>query len=302
MPTKRITCNFFYLNEPVDNKGQLEYLLVDQKELINEDKVFNVEVSGVILRFTNLEKKTVNQNDYWIGIIERLDTTEQGEISNLEGEKQIFATEEDEGPIVNTGFIYYPLTNTIGLHKKIGGVNDKMLGVFIRRVLKQTNIVTKHNTKYQLDLIPDLDKITRLKKADSVKTLEYSYKIPEDISSVASEERPMFGDLLLAKYLEGDRIKVKLDAKEMDPRVIYKKVKDILTYEKDNIGSLRAVSEHNHIEEPLDLLSDRLTDYYDVDLPKGVKENEILIMETIDEIFLNQRKLLQKMYLKSEEL
>lgn len=298
MPKKTIRCNFFNVNEPENLHGKVNELFNNQYEIVQSKQVQNIDVSGVVARFTFLEKLSHNNNPYWLGIIEKLDVTEQGEASNLEGIRQVYATNPDEGPTVNTGFAYFPLTNTVTLHQKRGGITEKMLGVFLRRLLKQSGVVDSGWTKFTLDLVPDIKKLARLKKAPKVKELIYSYAIPENIGSIKSESRWIFGDHLLASRLKGERIYVKISADSMDRTQTLRKIKDVM---KNNPSSLKATTEHNDIEEPLDLLTDKFTDYVEFDLKRGKKETVTLIMDKVNEIFLRQVKLIKNMYVNNEE-
>lgn len=302
MPTKRITCNFFNFTEPDGYDGKLDLLFKNQKEILKKGKVDNVEVAGEIIRITFLEKRGTEPSHWWVGIVERLDVTEQGEISNLEGQKTVYGTKEDEGPIVNTGFIYYPLTKTVTLQRKIGGVNDKKFGIFIRKLLKQTQTVSEKSSKFQMDVLPDLTKLDRLYNSRHIKLLEYSFAMPENLSFKKSKNRTILGDLFLADRLGGKNMRVQIRADEMDVSQTIKKVKQMISiFGSDELTSLRAVTEHNDIEEPLDLLSNKFTDYVDVTLKKGQKETVTLIMDTVDGIFNNQKTLIQKMYINNQE-
>ncbi len=263
--------------------------------------VENVKVAGVILRITYLNKIEDSTNHWWTGIVEKLDITEQGEIADLDGNRTIYAQGENEGPIVNTGFIYYPLTKTIALHKKVGGVNDKNFGVFIRKLLRQTKIVEKGSSKYIMDVLPDLNKLDRLYNSKHIKELKYSFLLPKDLSANQSEKRSIWGDFRLAKKLGGERMNVTITASEMNADQTKRKVKQILEMGNDHLSSLRAVTEHDDIEEPLDLLTNKFSDYKDIDLKKGKKETPTLIMDTINEIFIKQKKLIQTMYINDED-
>jgi hypothetical protein len=301
MPTKRIQCNFFNFQEPKEFEGKIDKLFENQKKVIDTKKVENVEVAGVILRITFLEKKKSGAHHLWVGIIERLDVTEQGEISNLEGQKTIYGTNEDEGPIINTGFVYYPLTKTVVLHRKIGGVNDDKFGVFIRKLLKQTNVVTGNSSKFKMDVLPDLTKLDRLYNSKHISKLEYGMALPKNLQSQKSKDRSIIGDFMLANILGGERMRVQIRAEEMNVLQTIKKVKQILKLGSDNLTSLKVVTEHNQIEEPLDLLTNKFTDYIDITLKKGKKETVTLIMDTVNQIFDNQKTLIQKMYLNDED-
>lgn len=300
MAKKRIHCNFFNIQEPDGAKGKIDVLFQQQKVIIDSKKVHNVEVSGFILRITYLKRKVTNGQHWWVGIVEKLDTTEMGEISNIAGVKSTYGQNEDEGPIVNTGFVYYPLTNTFVLHKKQGGVNDYRLGVFIRKLLKENGIAGSKSSKFVLDVLPDLTKLDRLNKANRIKTLEYSFALPENLSKLKSKDRAIFGDLLLANRLGGKRMKVLIRADEMHVSETLTKVKEILKLGTDAVSSLRATAEHGDIEEPLDLLTNKFSDFIDVELKKGKKETVDLIIETVSEIFENQRTLITNMYVNEE--
>lgn len=300
MTTKRIQCTFFNISEPKENKGTIDKLLENQKKVLDNKTVDNVEVAGVILRITFLRRNNDDSSYWWTGIIEKLDINEQGEIADLAGNRSIYAAKEDEGPIVNTGFVYYPLTNTFALHKKIGGVNDKNLGIFLRRLLKQTQTIQKGFTKFVLDVLPDLHKIDRLYKATHIKELRYSFVMPEDISYKKSKNRSVVGDLFLANTLGGERMNVTIKANEMNAQQTKNKVKQILSLGSNYLGSLRATTEHNDIEEPLDLLTNKFSDYEDIEIKRGYKETATTIMDTINKIFLKQKTLIQSMYVNKD--
>jgi hypothetical protein len=296
-------CNFFKLNEPKEKPGSIDRLFANEKSIIDSKKVNNVPVSGYILRITYLSRKDMQNDHYWVGIIERLDVTEDAEVANLQGQRQHYATSPDEGLITNTGFAYYPTTQTLVLHRKIGGVNDYKFGVFIRKLIKQVGLVSNGYNKYKMDVIPDLDKMTRLINSKIVKKLEYSFAIPESMKSLKNEKRSIFGDLFMAEFLQADRMKVEVTATNMNSQNIVSKVTALVDkFGLDNLGSLRATTVHNEIDEPLDLLTDKFSDFKDVTFKKEQKETPVLIMETVEELFLKQKKLLVTMYVnKSKE-
>ncbi|WP_264448905.1 hypothetical protein [Bacillus cereus] len=298
---KRIICNFFYFEEPEGGEGKINALFETQKNIIDNAGVTNIQVSYFYLRITYLEKRIDEDKQWWVGIVERLETTEEVESSNLVGERNVYASGDDEGPIKNTGFVYYPYTKTLVLHRKIGGVNDYNFGIFIRKLLKQLKVVNKGFTKYKMHLLPDLHKLDRLNKAPHIHSLEYSFKLPEKIDKVASENRSIFGDLFLAERLGGSHMKVAIKSDKMNVKETIQKVLKIKALGDDNVNTLKVVTEHNNIEEPLDLLNSKFTDFKDVELKKGKKETPSLVMDTINEIFNNQRILIENMYINKEE-
>lgn len=302
MVTKRITANFFYLNEPENNVGVMEKLLKNQQQIISGNNVQNIKVSNFYLRITDLKKETDDNGDYWwCGIIERLETTEQVESSNLAGIKKVYAVKDDEGPIINTGFLYYPKTNTILLHKKQGGVNYQNLGIFFRKLLKETNILTKDIRKFTIDIMPDLDKLDRLKNSSNILALEYSIKMPENISSLQKANRPIFGDIFLANHLGGKTMKVQIKSEGLNVKETVRKVLEVMKLGDDNVRSLKAITEHSEIEEPLDLLTTRFTDFEDQNFKKGQRETVVTIMDGLNIIFKKQKGLIEVMYIRNDE-
>jgi hypothetical protein len=98
-------------------------------------------------------------------------------------------------------------------------------------------------------------------------------------------------------------MKVEVTATNMNSQNIVSKVTAFVDkFGLDNLGSLRATTVHNEIDEPLDLLTDKFSDFKDVTFKKEQKETPVLIMETVEELFLKQKKLLVTMYVnKSKE-
>ncbi|MGG2111933.1 hypothetical protein ABFY60_15645 [Lysinibacillus pakistanensis] len=299
MVTKTIRCNFFYFQE--FENGKIDDMFEKQKVILNNKKVTNIKVSNFFLRITFLEKHSEINKHWWVGIIERLETTEEVESSNLVGDKKVYASGEDEGPIKNTGFLYDPQTKTVALHKKIGGVNDVNFGIFIRRLLKQLGVVNNKINEYKLHVLPDLNKLDRLRKAPHIHSLEYSFKLPENYTSIKSEDRAIVGDIFLASKLGGSYMKVKIKADKMNVKETIQKVFRIKELGEDNVNTLKVVAEHNSIEEPLDLLSSRFTDFIDVELKRGKKETVVLIMDTVFKIFKNQQTLIETMYIRGNK-
>lgn len=299
MATKRIQCNFFYIQE--HENGKINQLFETQKITLNNKKVTNIQVSNFYLRITFLNKISDNNKHWWVGIIERLETTEQVESSDLIGNNKVYASGEDEGPIKNTGFLYDPQTNTVALHRKIGGVSDVNFGIFIRKILKQLGLVNKGINNYKLHVLPDLNKLDRLSKAPHIHSLEYSFKLPENHEGQKSNNRPIFGDMLLASKLGGEYMKVGIRANSMNVKETIQKVLRIKELGDENVKSLKVITEHNSIEEPLDLLSSKFTDYIDIELKKGKKETVVTIMDNVFKIFKNQQTLIEKMYLQRNQ-
>ncbi|ERN52839.1 hypothetical protein [Alkalihalophilus marmarensis] len=302
---RRITANFFYVSEAEEYPRTIDDLLNLQKGVIDSGKVDNVEAGGHVLRITYIEKMQRDDHTdrhWWVGILEKLDTSSEGEIANLDGKRTAYATKPDEGTIVNTGFAYYPFTQTLVLHKKTGGVNDKVFGVYLRKLIRQTGIIPEKSSKFIIELIPDLKKLFRLENAHNIKFFEYTYKMPENAAGVQKEQRPILGDIYLARKLKADKITVRLSAKDgLEVLDTIAKAKNIIQIsKKDDISTLKAISEHNGIEEPLDLINEKLTDYLDVELAKNKKETPTLVMETINNIFKKQRRLLETMYINKD--
>lgn len=306
LSSKEITIrgNFFNFSEPSNEENRLDKLFEHQKSIIDQQKVDNIEAGGNVLRITFLEKQKASEaslHHYWVGVLEKLDVTSEGEIAKLDGSRTKYAAGPDEGTIVNTGFLYYPLTKTLLLHKKYGGVNDKTFGIFIRKLIKYTQISSQYS-KYMMDVVPDVEKLARLSNANAIEKVEYSFVMPKNLDINKLENRPILGDMLLAHSLGADRIKVTISAKEQGMKVLktVNKIKN-LTHLGQNVSTLKAVSKHGDITEPLDLLSDRFTDYIRIKLDKNQKETATLIMDSLEKIFSNQKTLIETMYVNSDD-
>lgn len=306
LSSKAITIrgNFFNFSEPNGEENGIDNLFEQQKGIIDQQKVDNIEAGGNVLRITFLEKNKENeasQRHFWVGVLEKLDVTSEGEIAKLDGTRTKYADGPDEGTIVNTGFLYYPLTKTLLLHKKHGGVNDKTFGVFIRKLIKHTGICSQH-TKFTMDVVPDAKKLLRLSNAKGIEEVQYSFSLPKNLNFKKLENRPILGDMYLAHFLGGERVKVTVSAKEQGMKVLdtVRKINDLIKL-GENVSSLKAVSKHGDITEPLDLLSDRFTDFIRVKLDKNQKETATLIMESLKTIFSKQKTLIETMYISSDE-
>ncbi|MCY8944194.1 hypothetical protein [Bacillus atrophaeus] len=306
MSSKEITIrgNFFNFSEPNGEENGMDKLFAYQKSIIDQQKVDNIEAGGNVLRITFLEKQKVNEasiNHYWVGVLEKLDVTSEGEIAKLDGSRTKYAAGPDEGTIVNTGFLYYPLTKTLLLHKKYGGVNDKSFGIFIRKLIKYTEICSQPS-KFVMDVVPDVEKLARLSNSSAIESVEYSFAMPKNLDINKLENRSILGDMALAHSLGADRIKVIISAKEQGMKVLktFNKIKSLAQL-GENVSTLKAVSKHGDITEPLDLLSDRFTDYIRVKLDKNQKETATLIMDSLQKIFLNQKTLIETMYANSDD-
>lgn len=298
MPSKRISGTFFDFSQ--QQQGALDQLFQNLKEKLDangDDKLVNVKVADCYFRVVELRKENYGHigREVWNGIIEKLDINELSITSDILGNRQVHGDGEKEGPVTHTGFVYDPLTSIILLHKRIGGINYERLGVFLRRILKDTGVV-QDSKGYQLAILVDPDKIERLRRAPTIKEMTFSYKPPSNMASLRNGDRSIIGDFMLADNYNGEHIRIEIKGEHLDKSKVVRKMNQLLDLFGKDMGTARVVTEHNDTEEVLDLLSDRLSDYVDVNLTRGQKITEVVIIDSIKKIFENNIGVLDQHY------
>lgn len=288
MPTRRITGTFFYLSQAAPRTMNTLFDTLKKKFDDEEEKLINIKVKEEYFRIVELSNENFLNvgRDVWVGIIEKLDTKELTVTSDMLGNRQVHGEGEEEGPVTHTGFVFDPLTSVFFLHKRIGGINYDRLGKFLRDLLEETNLV-KDSKKYQLSVLPDPDKLDRLKRAPAVKELTFAYKVPTNVGNLEQQDNGIVRDLLMADDFNSEFIRIEIRGHDLDKNLVVKKVEQLKELLGKGLSSAKAVAEHDDIEETLDLLKDRLTDFHDVELTKGKKVTEYVILDAIKVIFNN---------------
>ena len=294
MPSKRISGTFFQVHEP--ERGKVNQLfrtiynrLITDELPEGETRLHNVESGGFIFRVVNLTYENYANvgREVWHGIIERLDTSELTITSNILGERQENGAGEDEGPVTHTAFVYDPLTSCLFLHRKINGINYEKLGIIIRKLLRETQIAEgRASSGFVINVLPDVEKLARARNADEIHEIAFTYKMPENVPDIEQGDRMIVHDMLLARRFRGETIKVVVSGASLDRDVVVNKIESLLEGDLE-VTTAKITTEHNDVEEVLDLLSDRFYDYEIVELVRGEKLTEVRVLEAVKNIFAN---------------
>ncbi|OLN21117.1 hypothetical protein BTO30_16705 [Domibacillus antri] len=298
MVKRTINFDFFRITQSDNSTDHVNNALEKQLQIVSEGKVENVKIGSFVARMKFLIKKPMNPQVAggpfcWIGSIERVDITENTEGANLDGIRKVYADGEDEGPVKDTIFLYNPTNKVLVLHKSFGGLVWRNIGIYIRKLCKKRGI--------QLETIVDFSRFERTQKAPRIKNIEYRVALPENLEVLKNSSRTIVGDFLLARALKGKTMKVTIGSPNMDVNETIKKVVQIKELGKDNVKSLKVITENDGNEEALDLINEILRDSVTEDFTQGRKFTAPLVMDHIFAVYNKHNTLLNTMFINEEE-
>jgi len=300
MPTKTINFDFFTVNNVVEQKiDVLDTVL--QKELLNvKNNVFNnVKMFGYFARVRAISKNPTNTSIpisqggeyYWVVTVERVHTDEESYVADAAGNRQTYATGPDEGPVIDTVFLYNPNNKIFVVNRSRGGLGFNHLTTYLSKLTDMEDLI--------LEIIIDPNVLDKLKKIPMIKYVEYNISVPTNLSALGDPNRGFEGDIKLAKKLLAGRMKVILGSdkgKKLSLENVKSKVNSVLSM-GESVKGLLVKGEREGIEETLDLIKQRVIYTKKVNIPKGKKINYIMIMDIAEEAYKVKSKLLNTMYI-----
>lgn len=301
MATKRINFDFFTVNNIIEqNKDLLDLVLQSEFNNVKRNIYNNVNLFGYLARVREIYKNPVNPaltisqggDYYWIVTVERVNTDEEAYVADELGNRQTYGNGPNEGPVIDTVFLYNPNNNIFVVNRSRGGLGFNHLTTYLSNLTGSEDLI--------LEIIIDPDVLDKLNKIPLIKYVEYSISSPTTFKAVSNKSRTLDGDFELARKLLAGRMKIIIGSEKggkLSLENVKAKVKTILSLGESEIKGLVVKGERGGSEETLDLIKQRVIFTKVVNVPKGKKVNYIMIMDYAEEAYKDKSKLLNTLYI-----
>lgn len=267
-------CNFDFFTVACTDKSAIVSAFQQELSIRNANKVNNIQLLDFYARIRHIELKEKN----WIGYVEKLNVFDEAHIGDINGDRQTLASNDDQGPIFDTVFLYNPITNVLVLHRNKSGLGTNTFARFIGKLIGDEDL--------QLELVIDPDTLARLTKMSIIKSIDYKISKPKNYKFAQDKGRSVDADMELVKFFQGDNIKVTIGGEQLGKENLVTKVKKLLR-SPDSISKLEVKGEANGDPDLIDLIKKRIVHTKKYSVTKNKKVTEIMLM---DEILIGYNK------------
>ena len=296
MTTKNVSVDFFKLDSNDIKKSiqKLSTKLAEQKKDIASKKRSNIKIFDFHVRFAHLELS----NNVWFGHLEKVRTEEYAVVGDLAGSRNTFAINQDEGPVNDTTFFFWPSYGIIGIYRLREGVSHKSFVIFLDKLLSD---------EVKLNIILGEDQAKRLDKMRLVKKMEYKISRPNNAKFLKDENTGFFQEAKLIEQLNSNSMDIIIAAgkgKKLEKEQILKKARRILNHNDKGIkvDKMKIIGRQHHdaVEETIDLIEDRMVYKEKLTIPKNKKVTPEMMIDVVQRAYADKRTELARMYIDEE--
>jgi hypothetical protein len=294
LATKNVTYDFFTFKNK-NNQNILKQTLEKEYKLRQSKKVNNIKLYDYYARIREIEYQQFDFNNqdsgYWLCNIEKINVLDEASIGDLQGGRQTIATGDDQGPIIDTVFLYNPFNDVIVLQRNRSGLSLNSFTLFLSKLTNSNDI--------ELELIIDPNALEKLKKMPIVDRIEYKISKPTSYKFAKNEDRSLRGDIKLAELFQGENLKVVIGAQRgghLHKTKILSKVKSLLR-NSDGLHKLNVRGRVNGDIEILDLIKQRILFTKKFNLKRGEKVTLVKLQDAIIEAYKFHSQTLDNMYI-----
>ncbi|AJD91523.1 hypothetical protein JMA_22060 [Jeotgalibacillus malaysiensis] len=291
MPTKLINFDLFKIYYGQNKQDTFDLKLDEEfkKNIKTEINVFDY-----ILRIGELKQVKRNSafpdlidNKLWIGVIERINVTEEGYTAQIgKSGRKTYATGDDEGPLNDTVFLYDPKSGVLILQRSRGGAAHTNMTNFVSSMCKDENVTLK--------ILVDKKTLSKLDKLPQIDTIEYQIAKPNP-KTFRDNKRELNGDIKMLNKMKGEKMKVIIGEQKdvlLDKQMVRQKVKSLLESE-DEVSRLIVKGYNNADREVLDLIKHKIQAHKKVTADPGHKVSYIHIIDVMESIFREKENLIK---------
>lgn len=186
--------------------------------------------------------------------IARVDTKSQIMLADLENTIDLRKREvehgENEGLVVETRLLFDPFRQIIVIYNQRGTINNSDLRRFFCKMIDVKGL--------KFDIILNKKAMKRLNDLDVVKSISYTVASPDNFEAYRNDNRTESGDFKFANSISGESIKVTIKSEGLAKVGIIDKVKKLLSDNSLNVTTATVDGWCNGIEEPIDLIKNKL--------------------------------------------
>lgn len=261
-------CNFDFYTVSCSDKSEIAKALVKEAATRKAGGVNNVPVFDFFARTREIKL----DNKLWVGYVEKINTLDEAHIGDLGGKRETLASNDDQGPIFDTVFLYNPVNNVLVLHRTRSGMGTTAFAKYLSKLVGDDDL--------ELEVVIDPDALKRLEKISMVKSIDYKISKPTNFKFLKDNKASFNSDLALVKLFQGENIKITIGGQKLEKENILTKVKQLLKAE-DGISKLEVKGEANGEPDTIDLIKNRVVHTKKYSVSKNKKVTEVMLMDEI---------------------
>ncbi|WP_211750345.1 DUF6731 family protein [Paenibacillus sp. Marseille-Q4541] len=261
-------CNFDFYTVSTSDKSEIAKAFASEAAIRKTGGVNNVPVFDFYARVRQVK----HENKLWVGYVEKINTLDEAHIGDLGGKRETLASNDDQGPIFDTVFLYNPINNVLVLHRTRSGMGTTAFAKYLGKLVGDDDL--------ELELVIDPDALKRLGKINMVKSIDYKISKPSNFKFLNNKNGSFNADLALAKLFQGENIKVTVGGPDLKKENVLEKVKHLLKFQ-DSISKLEVKGEANGEPDTIDLIQNRIVHTKRYSVSKNKKVTEVMLMDEI---------------------
>lgn len=275
MPTKKVTFDFFTFKCHSDQNA-LKNALDKEKALRSKGGLNNIKLFDYVARIWDIEQ---THEGYYVCNVEKINVLDEAHIGDISNQRTTVATQPNQGPLFDTSFLYNPRNEVIVLQRNKHGLGYSSFTSYLSKLTGKDDI--------ELEIVIDPDVLVKLKKMSLIKKLTYTISKPTNLKFSRNDNRSLNGDLMLAKMLSGDCLKVEIGAekgKELTLADVKKKISSLLGL-SGNVSKLNVRGQIGEDMETIDLIKHKVSYVEKFKLTKGKKVTVPMILDTLPKAY-----------------
>ncbi|MDO3675790.1 DUF6731 family protein [Paenibacillus ehimensis] len=290
MATKNVSVDFYRMDSEEFNylKVFSDKLEISRDILMQKNRE-NIKLFDFFVRFYEL----TFENNYWIGHIEKVKTEEYAVVGSLDGRRDTYATQVDEGPVSDSTFLFWPDRRIIALYRSREGLSHRAFEAFLSRYT---------GLAISLSVILSEDKALRLSKMRLVKQLEYKIAKPTNMEFAKSKNTGFFQEAEIIRQLQSDSMDIIIASgrgKKLDKTEVIKKAESLASYKDEGVEKVKIKGREfdGGPIDTVDLIQDRMIYVEKLTIPKDKKITPIMMMDVLRKAFDKKKSEIVRMYL-----
>lgn len=276
---REASVSFFKLT-PGDNGGVDEFKgyvrdVYSKLEAKNYDDIEDVKIGEDVYYIESIQKRSLDEKIngsntfYYLICLSRIELNNDVEIGDAsikirERRRRKAETKDTEGLIVERRIVFDPYREIITTYNQRGSINNQDLRRFISKSVDIRGI--------SLEIILNKEGYDRLVNLDETTVIKYTVASPNKFQAFKDDNRSEHKDLEYAQYFSAEKVKVELEAAQLNNRSVLSKVKSLMKPKNkdENVSTLIVEGYKDGEFDKIDLIKNKLiykgNIYYDEQL------------------------------------
>ncbi len=208
------TVNFYHIEAKTEIIKKVDDKLKDTFNKLKShksDQIRTIDIKENDYYISAMQEETVDDNgleNVWLINLSRLDPSRQINIGDLdvdiEHRNKPYDKTDRQGQVIDTQFLYNPITHICAFARTAGGVNKALLKSFLLRFCEVRGL--------NFAVILDEVAYTRIDKMQKPSSLTYTVASPSNVSNIVKSSRDELQDIEYANELSAGKMTMTLKA------------------------------------------------------------------------------------------